>query len=432
MTAAATSQTGTSGSAGDDKGIPLPCFLICPADITQSNDLHQCGAVVTFTPRTVGTCGTVVSSPASGSFFPVGTTSVTCTAQFVDECTFNVTVEDTEPPTITCPANITVSNTLNQCGAVVNFPAPTASDNCPGVTVVASPASGSFFPKGTTTVNATATDSFNNTATCSFTVTVQDTQPPAITCPANITVSNDPDQCGATVTYSPPTATDNCPNVTVMASPASGDFFPVGTTTVTGTATDATGNDATCTFTITVQDTQAPVITCPDDVAVLNDAGLAGAIVNFDSPIASDNCPGVTVVSDPPSGSTFPIGTTTVTYTASDTSADSPDATCTFDVTVNASIDVKRPSGGDLLRGFGQAVRWKSIGNLGDNVKIDLYRNGNFVSTIKESTPNDGKQRWKVSDTLPAGRGYRIKVTSIDVPSIFGESDLPFRIRASQ
>jgi hypothetical protein len=152
--------------------------------------------------------------------------------------------------------------------------------------------------------------------------------------------------------------------------------------------------------------------------------------VNFDPPIASDNCPGVTVVCDPPSGSTFPIGTTTVTCTAEDASADSPDAACTFDVTVEASIDVKRPSGGDIFRGFGIAVRWESIGNLGDSVKIDLYRNGNFVSTIKDFTPNDGKQRWKVPDALSTGRGYRVRVTSIDMPSIFGESDRAFRVRA--
>src|SRR6185369_14904141 len=163
---------------------------------------------------------------------------------------FTVTVNDTQPPSITCPANITKSNDPNQCGAVVTYPAPTASDNCPGVGTVCSPASGSFFPKGTTTVTCTATDSSGNTASCTFTVTVNDTQPPVITCPANKT--------GKTVTINDPcvvvtftiTATDNCPGVTTVCTPASGSCFPVGTTTVTCTATDTSGNTATCSFTV--------------------------------------------------------------------------------------------------------------------------------------------------------------------------------------
>ncbi|MBI5857334.1 MAG: HYR domain-containing protein [Sphingobacteriales bacterium] len=143
--------------------------------------------------------------------------------------------------TLTCPANITVSNDPNQCGAVVNYPAPTTSGTCG--TVTSSPASGSFFPVGTTTVTA---NSSVGGASCSFTVTVNDTQPPTITCPSNIIV------CGSQAVSYSATASDNCPGVTVSYSPASGSVFPVGTTTVTATATDASGNTATCTFTVTV------------------------------------------------------------------------------------------------------------------------------------------------------------------------------------
>ena len=80
---------------------------------------------------------------------------------------------ETEPPTITCSPNIvaTITNPGGNCG-VVTFAAPTVSDNCPGVTAVCVPPSGSCFPAGTTTVTCTATDSSGNTATCSFTVSV--------------------------------------------------------------------------------------------------------------------------------------------------------------------------------------------------------------------------------------------------------------------
>jgi hypothetical protein len=82
-----------------------PCVLTCPADVVQANDAGQCGAIVNFNVGVDGSCGVVTSSPPSGSFFPVGTTMVTVTATKQDSttttCTFNVTVNDTEAPTIT-------------------------------------------------------------------------------------------------------------------------------------------------------------------------------------------------------------------------------------------------------------------------------------------------------------------------------------------
>ncbi|HKP12531.1 MAG TPA: HYR domain-containing protein [Blastocatellia bacterium] len=149
--------------------------------------------------------------------------------------------------TLTCPANITTSNDPNQCGAVVNYSAPTTTGSCG--TVTCSPASGSFFPKGTTTVSCSSTAGPN----CSFTVTVNDTQPPTITCPANVTAVTPVVGGGSTVvTYPPPTASDNCPGVTAACVPPSGSVFPVGTSSVTCTATDASGNTATCSFSVTI------------------------------------------------------------------------------------------------------------------------------------------------------------------------------------
>jgi hypothetical protein len=78
----------------------------------------------------------------------------------------------TIPPTITCPPDITIEIAPGQGGVIINYPEPDVSDNCPGVTAVCSPPSGSFFPVGTTTVTCTATDDTGNTATCSFTITV--------------------------------------------------------------------------------------------------------------------------------------------------------------------------------------------------------------------------------------------------------------------
>ncbi len=152
----------------------IPCTLICPSNITQPNDAGQCGAVVNFSPPfPSGDCGTVSCSPPSGSFFPPGTTTVTCTASTGPSCSFTVTVQP-PPPTITCPANITTTAppSCNQAASVVvNFPAPTASDVCGSITLVCVPPSGSSFPVGTTTVTCTATGA-GGPSNCSFTVTV--------------------------------------------------------------------------------------------------------------------------------------------------------------------------------------------------------------------------------------------------------------------
>ncbi len=152
------------------------CVLDCPTDITVPNDAGQCGATVMFVVGSTDACGTVICSPASGSFFPIGATTVTCTPDTGSGCSFSVTVNDTENPSFTsCPANIGAVSSQgcsNTPSAVVNFSAPPVSDNCPGVMVACVPPSGSTFPAGTTTVTCTATDGAGLTATCSFTVTV--------------------------------------------------------------------------------------------------------------------------------------------------------------------------------------------------------------------------------------------------------------------
>jgi hypothetical protein len=306
--------------------------MSCPPNKTQSNDPGQCGAVVTYiAPTVTGNCKPVCS-PASGSFLPIGTTTVNCTAD-IATCSFTVTVSDTQAPIITCPANITSSTDPNQCSAVVSYSMPSASDNCPGVAVVCSPAPGSTFQKGTTTVNCTATDASQNTVSCSFTVTVNDLQSPSISCPPNINHSTDPGLCSAVVSYPAPVVSDNCPGVgTPICSPPSGAAFPKGTTTVNCSVTDAANNHSVCAFTVTVNDTEAPTITCPANLnARTSSVNDICAVVNF-SLLAQDNCPGVTVSCNPASGSCLPLGTTSVTCTATDTSTNTTH--CAFTVTV--------------------------------------------------------------------------------------------------
>lgn len=153
----------------------------------------------------------------------------------------------------------------------------------------------------------------------------------SVTCPANVVTSNAPGMCGAIVNYPAATADAACGVVTCVA--ASGSNFAVGANTVT--CTTAVGNQ-TCDFTVTVNDTEVPAITCPADVTVDQFPGSATTIVDFAAPVASDNCPGVGVACVPPSGSPYPVGITGTTCIASDAANNT--ANCAFNVTVVAFV----------------------------------------------------------------------------------------------
>jgi hypothetical protein len=137
-----------------------------------------------------------------------------------------------------------------QCSASVT--APTATD-CKGQTITGTTTDPtSYSAQGDYVVHWVYTDGYGNSVGQNQAVHVHDTTPPSVTCPANITVPATT-AAGATVTFSV-AASDNCdPNPTVSCSPTSGSTFPIGLTTVTCKATDASGKTATCTFTVYVK-----------------------------------------------------------------------------------------------------------------------------------------------------------------------------------
>lgn len=76
------------------------------------------------------------------------------------------------------------------------------------------------------------------------------------------------------------------------------------------------------------------------------------------------------------------------------------------------TIKVKKPNGGEVIPlNSAFKITWRSTGTVGDSVRIELWRNGSFIKNIKGSTPNDGKQKWKVEDVVP-GKGYKIGIRS--------------------
>ena len=95
--------------------------------------------------------------------------------------------------------------------------------------------------------------------------------------------------CVSVVAIIPPSFAVGVPASTISYSHNPGTEFPVGTTTVTATATNAAGT-STCTFDVVVVDTEVPEISCPADIVVSNDPRACGAVVNFANLTVTDNC----------------------------------------------------------------------------------------------------------------------------------------------
>ena len=373
-----------------DVDVTKPVISNCPANQTLTADLGATCKNATWTAPTATDNCTLsslrfVTSPTAGltngGCYPIGTTTVTYTATDAKgntaTCTFTITVntpidpcatDATKPVISNCPANQTLTADLGATCKNATWTAPTATDNCElkSLTFVTSPTAGltngGCYPIGTTTVTYTATDAKGNTATCVFTITVNPnpcdvdvTKPVISNCPANQTLTADLGATCKNATWTAPTATDNCElkSLSFVTSPTAGltngGCYPIGTTTVTYTATDAKGNTATCVFTITVNpnpcdvDVTKPVITgCPANIALANGgSSVTCSFVTWTAPKATDNCQlkSFTFVTAPTVGLTnggcYPIGVTTVTYTATDAKGNT--AICSFTITITST-----------------------------------------------------------------------------------------------
>jgi large repetitive protein len=265
----------------------------------------------------------------------------------VGTCNTVVLVQDIIPPTPICK-NITVQ--LDQQGFVGITGAMVDNgsyDNCSVTSLAVSPNNFTCANTGANTVILTVTDQSGNTATCIAIVTVVDNILPTISCVGNQNRNTDPAVCTYTAvgTEFDPTYGDNCPNPVITwtaigATPAAGTgsmagtVFPKGTTTVVMTVTDASNNTATCSFTVTVNDAEAPVISLIStggSMVCFNAAVFDGWMSTFGT--ALDNCDGVVPVTY---SYTAPVSncnqTIIVTFTATDASNNVATATASFDI----------------------------------------------------------------------------------------------------
>jgi endonuclease G len=291
-------------------------YQVCDNGNTNGSPDPQCtNGVVNVTVNAVNDAPSANSqSVTTNSNTPV---SVTLTGNDLETATADLTFEVTGGP---------AHGSLSGTGASLTY---TPNTNYSG------PDSFQFTVRDAGDGSAAALTS----AAATVSITVNDTVAPTINAPANVSVNTGAGAttCGAVVTEAQlgtATATDNAGGVSIARSgvPA-GNVFPVGTTTITYTATDDAGNSSTATQTVTVIDNTAPTISAPAPTSVNADGTGHATIPNVVAgTTASDNCGPVTVTQSPLAGTVVGVGTHTITITATDAAGNTSTATTTFTV----------------------------------------------------------------------------------------------------
>ena len=337
--------------------------LTLPDDIVVEAETEE-GTVVTFEATAhdeVDGDLPVTCSPASGSRFPIGITTVQCSATDSHlnpaEGTFTVEVtgEQQGMLVIQVPESLTLE-AEGSAGTQFFFEVTAHGSDDPEPSISCDPASGTTFPIGITTVICIATDRFGGYAEGQFSVTVVDSFGPELQI-GDIGVEAT-SSAGAEVTFAT-TAMDRVDGeVPLTCTPQSGSLVPFGATTVQCSATDSRGNESNGSFIVTVVDFTAPVLQLSDISAEAT--GPDGAEVTF-TPVAIDAIDGsVPVTCTPPSGSLFAIGETIVHCSASDTRGNTAEGSFTVTVSggdttaphiasVSASPDVLEPANHKLV-----------------------------------------------------------------------------------
>ena len=255
-----------------------------------------------------------------------------------------VNVEDKQDPVV----ETNLADITGECTVTVTDK-PTASDNCAGRITATTNDPLRYTTQGTYTIHWSYNDGNGNITTQDQKVIIKDVTNPSITAPAAVIVSTQAGKCSAdNVVLGKPVSSDNCSAITVSNdAPA---VFNKGTTIVTWTAKDAAGNTSTATQSVTVQDNEKPVVTCPAASGTLCNSSNGNYTI---APLqASDNC-GTTSTTYIISGATarsgtgnnasgtFNKGTSTITWTVKDESGNF--ATCQTTVVINSLITVSIP-----------------------------------------------------------------------------------------
>ncbi len=254
--------------------------------------------------------------------------------------------DKTSPVFSQCPKDTSVISN-DKCVALFQWHPPAVSDHCGSVCVTSSHVNGSLFNEGPTVITYTANDACGNTSSCSFTVTVIPQcclANPILTCPAYFSACPDSEIDPATTgraTAEPGSQYCAKPLISFKDDTLINALCSL-TIARTWTAWDPNKPElrSSCIQTIELKDLTPPTIVCPQNITVSSEPDCL-ATVNWNVPQTSDNCTSVTLVSSHGNPARFPVGTTTVFYTATDGCGNHTD--CHFTITVEANCCNKPP-----------------------------------------------------------------------------------------
>jgi len=322
--------------------------------------------------------------------FPLGSTLIAWTATDnhgnITTAYQTITVVDTTLPVIISPQDITseaVDPTMNyiELGELV------ASDSVGIESIINDKPI--TFPFGSTTVTWTVTDTSGNISQATQVVTLVDTTLPEIFAPTDI-VAEATGLSNTMIELGEATAHDIMGIASVTEHPS--NFFVLGETTITWTATDTSGNSASATQTVTIVDTTSPSITAPGSIT-MEATSSDSNIVTLGNPVSSDLVDTPSIFNNAPD--LFPLGETIVTWTATDTSGYSVSATQTVSIVDTTSPELIMPE--DIMIGAFSLEKQVEIGEAQAN---DL---AGSILTITNNAPNsfplgDTVVTWNVSD----------------------------------
>ncbi|XP_071792395.1 uncharacterized protein [Asterias amurensis] len=228
-------------------------------------------------------------APPPGNRFPVGQTTVVCTS--VDDgttCTFQVQVNDEQPPTMTCPLSSSAYTNSGVATGTATW-SYSVTDNVLVVTQSCSAISGVQFPIGVTHVTCTAADAAGNTDRCQFPVSIVDNEDPVITsCPEDITstielINSQLPPLTSVITWDIPAANDNSGGpVGLTSTHEQGSEFSIGVTSVIYTAADEYGNSETCEFQVKV------IVHPPNNDLKIKNVPTSGVCLSVSWPESTD------------------------------------------------------------------------------------------------------------------------------------------------
>lgn len=271
----------------------------------------------------------------------LGTVNVTVTVTDkngnTDQCVAVITIEDNIAPVALCVAGpITLPLNVNGDATLLVLDVDNGSnDNC-SFTSALSQSVFNCSDVGPNTITLTIEDIANSTATCNVQVDVVDTSAPDALC-QNIVLPLDANGLASIVVGDINLgSTDACGIATYSLDITDFDCLNLGANTVVLSLEDVNGNSSSCPSTVTVVDNINPTISCAAPITLCATSVL-GATVAFNAPVGDDNCDFVITQTDGTglaSGSTFPLGTTTLSYSIEDGAGNTNQ--CSFDITVDA------------------------------------------------------------------------------------------------